>query len=255
MAEEMKEKLYTIELHDALTAGDECPFCWLERKLEQTAIEFALGASYMESDIREQTDRRGFCRRHTKAMFDYGNNLGNAWIFKTRLAWLRRELKKQMEEFSPQPAPMLGRFKKKEGQECTISSWIRQEESHCYVCDRVEETYRRVLDTFIHQVKQEEEFLKLVEGSKGFCIHHFADLVEICERKLGKKDQDKIFPMLFGQMNRELERVQEDIDWLIEKYDYTNADKGWRNSEDAVQRTMQKIVGTYPADPVFRNKK
>ncbi len=31
----MKEKLYTIELHDALTSGDECPFCWLERKLEQ----------------------------------------------------------------------------------------------------------------------------------------------------------------------------------------------------------------------------
>ena len=46
----MKEKLYTIELHDALQAGDECPFCWLERKLEQSAIEFVLGSSYMESD-------------------------------------------------------------------------------------------------------------------------------------------------------------------------------------------------------------
>ena len=30
----MKEKLYTIELHHALVAGDECPFCWLERKLQ-----------------------------------------------------------------------------------------------------------------------------------------------------------------------------------------------------------------------------
>ena len=42
LAKNMKEKLYTIELHDALTAGDECPFCWLERKLEQAAIEFVL---------------------------------------------------------------------------------------------------------------------------------------------------------------------------------------------------------------------
>ena len=48
----MKEKLYTIELHDALTSGDECPFCWLERKLEQEALEFVLGSSYMESDTR-----------------------------------------------------------------------------------------------------------------------------------------------------------------------------------------------------------
>ena len=56
-------------------------------------------------------------------------------------------------------------------------------------------------------------------------------------------------------MNRELERIQEDIDWLIEKYDYRNGDKDWKNSKDAVQRTMQKIVGGHPADPVFRGRK
>ncbi|MCI8516312.1 MAG: hypothetical protein HFG75_05500 [Hungatella sp.] len=251
----MKEKLYTIELHDALTSGDECPFCWLERKLEEAAIEFVLGSSYMESDIRDQTDKRGFCRRHTKAMFDYGNTLGNAWILKTRMVYLRERLKKEMGEFSPQPASVLSRIKRKEGQETSVSAWIRREESHCYVCDRVNETYERVLDTFVHQVKHEKEFLDLVKAGKGFCIHHFADLVEVCEKKLGKKEQDLVFPRLFEQMNRELDRIQEDIDWLIEKYDYTNADKSWKNSQDAVQRTMQKIVGGHPADPVFRSRK
>ncbi len=251
----MKEKLYTIELHDALTSGDECPFCWLERKLEQEAIEFVLGSSYMESDIRDMTDRRGFCRGHTKAMYDYGNTLGNAWILKTRMVYLRQELKKQMEGFSPQPATVFGRLKKKESQENSLSGWIRQEEGHCYVCDRMEETYRRVLDTFVHQVKHEKEFLELVKSSKGFCIHHFADLTEVCGRELGKKEQDQLFPLLSDQMNRELERIQEDIDWLIEKYDYRNGDKDWKNSQDAVQRTMQKIVGGHPADPVFRGRK
>ena len=43
----MKEKLYTIELNDALKAGDECPFCYLERNLEQAAIEVVLGSSNM----------------------------------------------------------------------------------------------------------------------------------------------------------------------------------------------------------------
>ncbi len=251
----MKEKLYTIELHDALASGDECPFCWLERKLEQEAMEFVLGSSYMESDIRDMTDKQGFCRRHTKAMYDYGNTLGNAWILKTRLVWLREELKKQMNGFSPQPSAVLGRFKKKDAGESSVSAWIRGEESHCYVCGRVEETYRRVLDTFVHQVKHEKEFLDLVKSGKGFCIHHFADLVEACEQGLGKKDQDQIFPLLFEQMNRELDRIQEDIDWLIEKYDYRNADKDWKNSQDAVQRTMQKITGGHPADPVFKSRK
>ena len=38
----MKEKLYTIELTDAVKSGDECLFCWLERKLEQENLEFVL---------------------------------------------------------------------------------------------------------------------------------------------------------------------------------------------------------------------
>ena len=54
----MKEKLYTIPLNDAMNAGDECPFCFIERNVEQDLLDFVLGSgsSYMESDIREQTD-------------------------------------------------------------------------------------------------------------------------------------------------------------------------------------------------------
>ncbi|MDR0220195.1 MAG: DUF6062 family protein, partial [Lachnospiraceae bacterium] len=78
----MKEKLYTIPLNDAVNAGDECPFCFVERSVEQDLIDFILGAgsSYMESDIRDITDREGFCRAHWKKLYDYGNTLGNGWI-------------------------------------------------------------------------------------------------------------------------------------------------------------------------------
>ena len=53
----MKEKLYTIEVMDALKAADECPCCNLERKMEQATITFVLGAPYMEDDIRAATHR------------------------------------------------------------------------------------------------------------------------------------------------------------------------------------------------------
>ena len=50
----MKEKLYTIPLNDAVNANDECPFCFIEREVEQDLLDFVLGAgsSYMESDVR-----------------------------------------------------------------------------------------------------------------------------------------------------------------------------------------------------------
>ena len=58
----MKEQLYMIPLNDAVNANDECPFCHIERQIEQDLLDFVLGSgsSYMESDIREQTDRQGF---------------------------------------------------------------------------------------------------------------------------------------------------------------------------------------------------
>lgn len=70
----MKEQIYTIPLMDAFNAGDECPFCFIERNLEQHAMDFVLGAgaSYMEDDIRAETDKAGFCREHYKKMFEYG---------------------------------------------------------------------------------------------------------------------------------------------------------------------------------------
>ena len=73
----MKEKLYTIPLNDAVNAQDECPFCFVERAVEQDLMDFVLGSgsSYMEADIREMTDKAGFCREHFKKMFDFLYNM------------------------------------------------------------------------------------------------------------------------------------------------------------------------------------
>ena len=87
----MKEQLHTIPISDAMANAGECPFCYIEQKTEEHMMDFVLGhgASYMEADIRDMTDREGFCRAHFKKMFDYGNSLGNAWILNvTKRKWI-----------------------------------------------------------------------------------------------------------------------------------------------------------------------
>lgn len=255
----MKEKLYTIELNDALKAEDECMFCWLERKLEQENLEFVLGASYMEDDIRAETSRKGFCRHHIKMMYDYGNNLGNAWILKSRLEYLNQELKKQMAHYTPgKSVGFLERLKRPESSAAggsAAEAWIRSQEDHCYVCGRMREIYERMLDTFIYMLRSDADFCERLLESKGFCLHHFAEVLRVCEEKLKPQEKQEWIPKLGELMTRNLDRVQEDINWLIEKYDYRNKDADWRQSQDAVQRTMQKTAGGYPADPVFRCRK
>lgn len=69
-------------------------------------MDFVLGhgASYMEADIRDMTDREGFCRAHFKKMFDYGNSLGNAWILKTLMKRHEEEMDHVWKTFRPDAA-------------------------------------------------------------------------------------------------------------------------------------------------------
>ena len=43
----MKEQLYTIPVTDAFESNCECPLCKMKKELEQNAIEYTLGPSYI----------------------------------------------------------------------------------------------------------------------------------------------------------------------------------------------------------------
>ena len=40
-----------------------------------------------------------------------------------------------------------------------------------------------------------------------------------------------------------LERITEDVDWFIKKFDYRYQDESWKNSKDAVERAILKLSG------------
>jgi len=253
----MKEKLYTIPMNDAINAGEECPFCYIEREVEQDLLDFVLGSgsSYMESDVREATDKAGFCRQHFKKMFDYGNTLGNGWILKTHYMQTIREMKEEFQKFTPSKSTLMGKFKKNTERENPIGIWVQEKEKSCYICNRFADTYERYLDTFFHMYRTDGEFKKKIAESKGFCLHHFGDLCEYSEKKLNDKEKKEFYPAMFELMEKNMDRLQEDVSWLVEKFDYLNKDADWKNSKDAVERGMQKLKGGYPADPPYKMNK
>ena len=253
----MKEQLYTIPLNDAVNAQYECPFCYIHRNIEQDLLDFVLGSgsSYMEADIREQTDKAGFCRYHFQKMFDYGNTLGNAWILKTHYQRMIREMQQEFASFRPGKSSLLGKFKKAEGSENTIGMWIRAKEDSCYICSQYKDTYERYLDTFFYLWKNDESFRNKIINGKGFCLPHFGDLCEAADRKLSDKEKQEFYDCLLPVMEANMQRISEDVSWLVEKFDYRNKDADWKNSKDAIQRGMQKLKGGYPADPAYKMSK
>ena len=197
----MKENIATIPLIDAFKAGDECPFCNLERAAEQHAVSFILGSAYMEDDIRMQTDELGFCRHHYKIMYDYGNRLGSALILSTHLRNLNQELAKELKDFTPGKAGLFDRMKRTDADskhpKTALGAWLLEKEESCYVCDHFHKIYNRYLDTFFSLYQKNEEFRELFLNSKGFCVPHFRDLIESAENKLSDAQKGVLSGCLF----------------------------------------------------------
>ena len=245
----MKEQIQTIPVNEAFDSGDECPFCWLERKAEQSAIRYVVGhgASYMEPDVR---GAKGFCPQHLKKLHDYGNILGCALILQTHYAGLLEEFQAEAAGFeTPAKKPLFGKRKPTDKE----PYWKRLQEKNerCYLCDKNEYNMGRYFDTFFVLLK-EPEFRAKVENSKGFCLKHFARLMELAEDKLPNGQREWFYPTVMKLMEENLIRVKEDLDWFVGMFDYRQQGADWKNSKDAVPRTMQKLRSGYPADPPYK---
>jgi hypothetical protein len=249
----MKEQIHTVPVNEAFDSGDECPFCYLHRKSEQSAIRYTLGpgASYMEPDVRAATDREGFCGVHLQKMYDYGNSLGSALIMQTYLNILLEEMDRQMTDYELPAKRSLFR-KKSDGSTDSLADWMANRTNSCYICNKMEYNMGRYYSTFFALIR-EAEFRKKVEGSKGFCLRHFTGLMAAAKDQLPNAQREWFYDAVFALMRENMARVKGDLDWFIEKFDYRNASADWRNSRDAVSRTMQKLKGIYPADPPYKN--
>ena len=256
----MKEQLYTIPVNDAFDAHDECPFCFIEREIEQHLLDYVLGssASYMEPDTRAATDKAGFCREHLEKMFHYGNTLGNAWILKTHYEQMLREMEQQFSKHTPKKASFKTKLmgtSKHTISENTVVQWLQDKKDTCYICSRKEDLFQRYLHTFFYLYKEEPEFRSKFEHSNGFCLHHLQDLLIAADKELNASQLETFYTTVESLMISNFTRVHSDISWMISKFDYQNKDADWKNSKDAIQRGMQKLKSGYPSDPHFQGKR
>ncbi len=248
----MKEQLHTIPVNDAFLSGDECPFCYLRRQAERSALRYVAGpgASYMETEVREATNRTGFCPTHMKKLYDYGNTLGAALMLQTHYAGLLEEFQKEREQFEMPPKKTLLPRKKQPAAEPWWQRLEKQTES-CYICEKIGYNMERYYLTFFALLK-EPEFRSRVAASKGFCLAHFGELLHYAGEHLPNAQREWFYETVLPLMEENLRRVKDDLDWLIAKYDYRNASADWKNSRDALPRTMQKLAGIHPADPPYK---
>ena len=227
----MRYHIDTIPVWDAFRQDSECPLCDLYKKSEAEYIDSFLGASVMEPDVRLEVNRKGFCGKHFAMMLPMKNRLGLALITDTHL----REV---MAEPPAQPPKKAGLFSRREApQEPPAET--------CIISDRLENTMNRYLYTVLHLYQTDADFRKVFLASKGLCVPHARALARMAGESLSAEKASAFADALNKLQQENLDRVEKELFWFTQKFDYRNADKPWGNSKDAPERAIIKLRGKY----------
>jgi hypothetical protein len=233
----LKEKLYTIPVNEAFSSDCECPICLMKKKLEDNAIEFTMGSSYMEDDVRAETDKFGFCTYHVNKLYENQNRLGLAMMLKTHMDKTIKDLETISSGTGKLSSPSL--FKKK-AEISGVKAYINKLDNSCYICDKINNTFDRYIVTIFSLYQSETEFQNKLKQSKGFCTTHYAVLYDEAPKYLKGDKLEEFIKTLNTIYFDNIKRVRDDLDWFIDKFDYRFVNEPWKNSKDAIPRTITK---------------
>lgn len=241
----MKEKIYTIPVNEAYDTDCECPLCELEKKLEQEAVEYALGPAMMEPDFRTDSNEKGYCRKHFEMMFQSPNKLPLALVLDTHLMEVRQKVDKLKVSAEEAENEKKSLFKKSSATDVAseVSQLLKKLECDCMVCEKVNHTMERYVDVLLYMWSTDNDFKAKFDKSKGVCLRHLNMLAGSVSMSLKERDRKPFLSALLKKECAELSRIQEDIHKFTLKFDYRNADMEWGTAKDAPLRAVEKIAG------------
>ena len=226
----MEEKIYTIPVNEAFEETDGCPFCRLFRKLEDDELDLILGASMMEPDVHQKTNKLGFCGKHNRRMFGMKNRLGMGLMMESHLAAIRGQVETKASLFT------------RDAGAATVKS-LESLDSSCYVCERVEEKISKMVETAVLLWEREKEFREKNAAQPYFCLPHYARYIKAAQIKMSKKVYGDFLKALNETEMRYFDKLSGDISWFCKKFDYRYDSEPWGDSKDAIERAIAFLNG------------
>ena len=209
------EQIYTIPVNEAFeesaAGGHECPFCLMRRKLEENEIDLLLGASMMEPDVRIKTNALGFCPRHFGQLYSGGKALPFALIMESHLNTVRENLK-GAGAFSGMKA-------------AADLKTLEKLNSSCYVCDRIDYHFTRMIDTAVFLWDHDDKMKKNVVLVDRFCFPHYTQFVKAAKAQLDKKRFSLFYGAVWEVMDRYTAKLSENVSAFAKQFDYRYVDE------------------------------
>ena len=231
-------QLETIPVWDGVKEGSECFLCTLMKKAEEDGIRYYLSSAVMTPEVRVEMNEHGFCPHHSALLAEGGKPQALALAMDTYYDENKRL-------FAPLYGKVMdaGNARKAEKAAAALFEETHRRESGCLVCSRMEERLLRYAYTVASLWRDDQDFCKALEDSKGFCLHHTESLIRIAPEALSGDDLRDFIKAMVALLQRNLDRVQHDDWWMTQKYKSENKDKPWNGAEDGQKRAVYKLIG------------
>ncbi|MCL2248619.1 MAG: DUF6062 family protein [Oscillospiraceae bacterium] len=255
----MKYQLETIPVWDAFEKQGECPLCDLQDASDASYVEASLGGAVVESDYRIESNEKGYCSRHLVKLYEHRPRLGLAYILHTHLAETTKVIDSAMKPLASSSKSGKGLFSrilsdgKDDGDSASPQSSsekaIRKRTETCVLCEKTDTAMKRYIYTVFHLFKTDEEFRDIFCTSKGFCVPHLVDILDMGTKHLSGQSKTDFFTELTRLQSENFTRLGDELQWFTKKHDYRYKDEDWKTSRDALPRVINKLRGnTVPPD-------
>ena len=221
----MQYHIDTGLIYEKFKEDCECPLCEIEKKVTEQFIHEFLNDAVMEDNSRIKVGEKGFCEKHFDMLFSRKNKLSVALQTGTRA-------EKIAPLFTPVKSASAAKKRAKE---------IENAFSRCVICDLVEESMTKYYKTVAQMFVYEKEFYKILFAGKGFCAHHYAELLKY-SASAGFAAKNYLAALSTVQ-ERNFKRLQTELKDFCDSHDYRNAYKPLGNAETALPRMRTKFYG------------
>lgn len=230
----MRDDICTIPLSEVFEETDGCPVCRMRNTVEGRILDYIMGAAMMEPDVREETNKIGFCREHLDMMMNRRVRLALALTLETHLKYISEEhlVKK-------------GLFDKSPSKKASAAAQMNED---CFVCKKVNWGMERMLDMLYRLYENEADFRRQFDSQPMFCMPHYTMLMSGAEKKLMPNYHGQFEKSLAGITADYLDRLCGDMRKYCSMYDYRNngSETDWGESKDAVERSVEFLTSRYP---------
>ena len=220
-------KLEISKIHDAYATSGECPICTVMNQAEITYLNSFRGARVMAPHIRVGTNKVGFCPRHYEQLYQGEGKLGLSLMVHTHMGHSLPKLHQRLEALQ---AARMGRMKRwplarlfRVGDDMiglpALADYLRGMIRRCYICDLLAGDLERYTFTVVYLWQNDEEFLPKLRTSAGFCLAHFADLIDHVGHTLNSSQQTRWLQEVAPLMLENLQRLEQEARsiWNVER--------------------------------------